>query len=221
MALRPARGDKGEVKGGAVHKVIEILMSEHRLIEQVLGSLESVVAGMGAGLSIERPLLGDYTAFFRGFADACHHGKEEDILFQRMIERGFPRERGPLAVMYTEHRAGRERVSALAHLAEGSGPLGAGESTFLAETANGFVALLRGHILKEDRILYPMALGCFTGPELDQIEGQFEAFERLIRADGRYDHLFRLADALVDAFPPDPERMAAASAVLADTTGPT
>jgi hemerythrin-like domain-containing protein len=119
-----------------------------------------------------------------------------------MIERGFPRERGPLAVMYAEHRAGRERVSALAQVAQGSGPLGGGEMGSVAETATGFVTLLRGHILKEDRILYPMALGRLTGPELDQMEGQFEAFERSMRVDGRYDQLSRLADALLDAFPP-------------------
>jgi hemerythrin-like domain-containing protein len=185
-----------------VHKTIEILMSEHRLIERVLGSLESAAGGVEGGLSIERPLLGDYTAFFRGFADACHHGKEEDILFQRMIERGFSRERGPLAVMYAEHEAGRERVRALAQVADGSGPLGAGERARVVGTACGFVALLRDHILKEDRILYPMALERLTGPELDQMEGQFEAFERQMRADGRYDRLCQLADALLDAFPP-------------------
>lgn len=188
-----------------MHKTIEILMSEHRLIERVLGSLESAVAGGEGGLSIERPLLGDYTAFFRCFADACHHGKEEDILFQRMIERGFPRERGPLAVMYAEHEAGRQRVRALAEVAEGSGPLDTGERARVVETACGFVSLLRDHIVKEDRILYPMALERLTGPELDRMEGQFEAFERQMRADGRYDRLRQLADALVEAFAPAPD----------------
>jgi hemerythrin-like domain-containing protein len=203
-----------------VHKTIEILMNEHRLIERVLGSLESAVAGLEGRLAIERPLLGDYAAFFRGFADAFHHGKEEDILFPRMIERGFPRERGPLAVMYAEHRAGREHVSALARIAGGSGPLGGGEAASFAETSTGFVTLLRGHILKEDRMLYPMALGRLTGPELDEMEGRFEEFERRMRADGRHDRLSRLADALLDAFPPDPERMAAAAGLAAGPSGP-
>jgi hemerythrin-like domain-containing protein len=80
-----------------VAKAIEILMGEHRLIEQVLGSLETYVVGIEQGEAPERQTLADYAAFFRGFADACHHGKEEDLLFQRMIERGFPREAGPLA----------------------------------------------------------------------------------------------------------------------------
>ncbi|MBK9032944.1 MAG: tetratricopeptide repeat protein [Myxococcales bacterium] len=37
-----------------------------------------------------------------------HHGKEEDLLFEAMVEHGFSREQGPLAVMLHEHgSAGR------------------------------------------------------------------------------------------------------------------
>jgi hypothetical protein len=56
---------------------------------------------------------------------------------------------------------------------------------------------LRPHILKEDRVLYPRALQMLTGPELDAISGEFEAFERRLRADGTFDRLQSLADALV------------------------
>ena len=82
-------------------------MNEHRLIEQVLGSLETFASQVEEGLAPERPVLADYGTFLRGFADSCHHGKEEDILFQRMVERGFPRETGPVAVMLYEHEVGR------------------------------------------------------------------------------------------------------------------
>ena len=103
-------------------KAIDILMQEHRLIEQVLGSLETCVVGIEQGLPAERTTIADYAAFFRGFADACHHGKEEDLLFARMIERGFPRETGPLAVMLHEHALGRARVRALREIGEAAGP---------------------------------------------------------------------------------------------------
>ncbi len=160
-------------------KAIEVLMNEHRLIERVLGSLETFAIGVEGGLAPERPFVADYAAFFRGFADACHHGKEEDILFQRMIERGFPRETG-----------------------------------LLLENATGFIPLLRAHILKEDRILYPMAERLLTGPEMDAMETEFEAFERTMRADGSYDRLTGLAEKLLAAFRPDPGRMAEAAQMV-------
>jgi hemerythrin-like domain-containing protein len=75
-----------------VERAIEVLMGEHRLIEQALGSLETYAVEIRAGAPVLRDVIADYAAFLRGFADELHHGKEEDILFQRLIDRGFARE---------------------------------------------------------------------------------------------------------------------------------
>jgi hemerythrin-like domain-containing protein len=147
-----------------VEQAIELLMNEHRLIEQVLGSLETLVVEVEGGLNLERPVLADYGVFFREFADALHHGKEEDVLFARMAERGFSRESGPLAVMLHEHGAGRAHVAVLREAGQGDGALSGVEVQLVVEHASAFVPLLRAHILKEDRILYPMAVR-FLPPE--------------------------------------------------------
>jgi hemerythrin-like domain-containing protein len=197
-----------------VQKAIEVLMSEHRLIENVLGSLETFVAEVEGGLAPERSVLADYGAFLRGFADAFHHGKEEDILFLKMIERGFSRESGPVAVMLHEHRVGRSHVSVLREAGGGAGPLTAVETQLAIEHASAFIPLLRAHIQKEDRILYPMATRLLTGPELDAMETDFEAFEARARKDGSYDSLHGLADRLTAAYRPDPARMSAAAQLV-------
>ena len=195
-------------------RAIEILMGEHRLIEQVLGSLETYVVGIEQGLAPERATLADYAAFFRGFADACHHGKEEDILFQRMLERGMPRQTGPLAVMFHEHVLGRARVAALRGLGEAEGPLAPVEVQLAVENASGFIELLRAHIQKEDGILYPMAERLLTGTELDALETAFEGFEKTMRGDGSLDRFHALAEALTARFRPDPGRMAEAASLV-------
>jgi hemerythrin-like domain-containing protein len=196
-----------------VSKPIEVLMSEHRLIEQVLGSLETFAIAVEGGLTVDRPLVGDYADFFRGFADAYHHGKEEDILFQRMIERGFPTESGPLAVMLHEHMEGRARVADLRQVGQGKGEVEASERIAVLTAAREFVPLLRQHILKEDRILYPMAARVLTGAEFDAMETAFEDFEKRLAGEGAEERLRALAARLEAAFPPDPERMAAAAAM--------
>ena len=71
--------------------------------------------------------------------------------------------------------------------------------------------MLRGHILKEDRILYPMAGEILTASEQDAMEAEFEVFERRMRLDGAQDRLRGLADRLTGRFRPDPERMAEAA----------
>lgn len=197
-----------------MQKAIEVLMNEHRLIEQVLGSLETFASQVEEGLAPERPVLADFGTFLRGFADSCHHGKEEDILFQRMVERGFPRETGPVAVMLYEHEVGRGHVSAFRQVGDGTGLLTAAETRVVLENAGAFIPLLRAHILKEDRILYPMAVRLLTGPEMDAMEADFAAFEARMRAEGSYDRLHGLADRLTAAFRPDPARMAAAARMV-------
>jgi hemerythrin-like domain-containing protein len=194
-----------------VEKAIEVLMDEHRLIEQALGSLETCAGEVQGGIVASREVIGEYAAFFAGFADACHHGKEEDILFQRMLERGFPREAGPLAVMYHEHEMGRAQVRALKEVAARPGKVAGADADALVAIAGSYVPLLRQHILKEDRILYPMAMQMLTAPEWDAMNTQFETFETRMRADGTYDGLQALAERLTARFRPDPARMEMAS----------
>jgi hemerythrin-like domain-containing protein len=147
-------------------------------------------------------------------ADGSNVVAAEDILFQRMTERGFSRESGPVAVMLHEHRVGRGHVAVLREAGGGAGLLAAVETQLVLEHAGAFIPLLRAHILKEDRILYPMAVRLLTGPELDAMETDFETFEAGMRADGSYDRLHGLADRLTAAFRPDPPRMAAAAQMV-------
>ncbi|MBK9374456.1 MAG: hemerythrin domain-containing protein [Holophagales bacterium] len=191
---------------------ITILMNEHRLIENVLGSLETCVLEVEGGLALERAFALDYATFLRGFADAWHHGKEEDILFRRMVERGFSAESGPVAVMLHEHREGRALVGAIHGVGEGTGDVTPAERRSFLEGARGFIPLLRQHIQKEDNILYPMSERVLSSAEFETMLADFAAFETKAGADGTRDRLEALAGRLVSAFRPDEARVAAGSA---------
>ncbi|MBK9088604.1 MAG: hemerythrin domain-containing protein [Holophagales bacterium] len=191
---------------------ITILMNEHRLIENVLGSLETCAIALEGGLAFERAFARDYGGFLRGFADAWHHGKEEDILFRRMVERGFSEESGPVAVMLHEHREGRALVGAIHGAGEGTGAVTPAEKAAFVGGARGFIPLLRQHIQKEDNILYPMSERVLTPAEFETMLADFAAFEARAGADGTRDRLEALAGRLVATFRPDEARMAAGSA---------
>ncbi len=188
---------------------LTILMDEHRIIEQALGSLETCAIEVEGGLALERPVAHDYADFLKGFADSWHHGKEEDILFRRMVERGFSAEAGPVAVMLHEHRQGRELVGRIASVGAGEGPVAAEERASFLAASRGFVPLLRQHIQKEDNILYPMSARVLTPEEFERMLADFEAFERAAGAVGTRDRLSAVAERLVAAFRPDEARMAA------------
>ncbi|MGK5086435.1 hemerythrin domain-containing protein [Bdellovibrionota bacterium FG-2] len=141
-------------------KATDILSSEHLVILQVLSCLQTIaeagekggrIAG-GSALDAKNAI-----AFIQGFADSWHHGKEEDVLFKMMEERGFSADAGPTYVMRMEHDQGRALVRAMK---ESLGLAAEGNSTAVktfVESAQGFAALLSSHIEKEDSILYKMA----------------------------------------------------------------
>jgi len=178
---------------------IDILMEEHRVIERVLDALEGYVTRVEHGETVDRGRVAEFAAFLRDFADTCHHGKEEEILFKRLVELGFPREHGPVGMMLFEHGLGREHVAAIGAVGQGSGPVTPQERQSLLKHAREYVPLLRQHILKEDRVLYPMAAQRLSAEDRDRMAKAFEAFERDVMGEGRHHALHEQAHRLMAA----------------------
>ncbi len=175
---------------------IETLMSEHRVIERACDALVAFTDEVRRG-SDDKAELGRFVRFIREFADAAHHGKEENILFQAMIDAGFPRDGGPVAVMLMEHDEGRAHVRALAELARQEAPWSAQDRQAIAEEGMGYASLLRGHIHKEDAILYPMAEQRLPGSVLSRVDEDCAAFDDAEARAGRQEPLQKLAEELV------------------------
>ena len=182
-------------------KAIEMLMDEHQVILKVLGSMETMADALEKRERVERGTIKKYAEFLRNFADQCHHGKEEDRLFVKMIEHGFSTKEGPLAVMLREHETGRSHVRALMAIGEKSGPLSAAESQETINHARGFAELLRGHIAKEDRVLYGMAEKTIPAREMEKMADDFEKFELEVTGEGAHEKWHALAHELIKAYP--------------------
>lgn len=185
-------------------QAIDVLMGEHRVIEKVLAALQAHAAELAGGRRFERDRVRDFADFFRHYADACHHGKEEDLLFKRMTEFGFPAEEGPIAVMLYEHRLGRQHVAVLRAIGDASGTATALEQAEFARHVGDYVPLLRDHIHKEDEILYPMALELLPPAELDRLAEEYEAFQAKVVGPAAYAEMQRLAERLAAAHPSVP-----------------
>jgi hemerythrin-like domain-containing protein len=176
---------------------IETLMNEHRLIERVLDGLVAFAEDTRRRGATEKPELSRFVTFVREFADACHHGKEEDVLFRVMVEHGFPRSGGPIAVMLHEHDQGRALVSILARHAAQEGAWSDADRQEIADASRAFSEMLRAHIHKEDAVLYPMAEQRLPPQLLERVGSDCERFEAEKAASGERDRLHRLAEELV------------------------
>jgi len=177
-------------------KATDILSSEHRVIERVIAALEIAADRLEAGQPVRVEFFLDAADFIKGFADGCHHLKEEGVLFPAMTANGLPQQGGPVAVMLMEHEQGRVFTRGMRAAAE---RLQAGESAATAEVlanARGYAALLRQHILKEDRVLFPMAGQVIPAEQHETIFERFETVEHEETGEGVHEKYLALAEKL-------------------------
>jgi hemerythrin-like domain-containing protein len=158
-------------------KATDILKDEHRHIERMLIVLDHASSRLLKGEKIPPEVFRDAIHFLRSFADKCHHAKEETLLFPAMVQKGFPREAGPVAVMLAEHEQGRAEVSAMHDALERYSADKADGVEELVAHAHRFITLLREHISKEDNVLFAMANQHFSANEQTALLQDFKKVE--------------------------------------------
>jgi hemerythrin-like domain-containing protein len=181
-------------------KPTQELSAEHQAILLMIRILEKMSDRLEAGETVEPGHLERAVDFIRVFADKCHHGKEEDLLFPAMEKAGIPRRAGPLGVMLSEHVMGRGFVQSMAEALAGirQGDRRAGAR--FAENARNYGALLTQHIFKEDNILYPMADERLSAAQQDELAACFAEVEEKVVGHGKHEEYHRLLKELEAAY---------------------
>ena len=177
-------------------KATEILMAEHRVIERVVAAMDQAALRLESGETVRPEFFLDAADFVKGFADGCHHMKEEQVLFQAMVENGLSTEKGPVAVMLSEHEQGRAFIR---QLRESALRLQAGDRSAASDvslSARGYAELLRQHIQKEDLVLFPMADRVIPQGKYDEVFEGFERVEHEETGEGVHEKYLALAESL-------------------------
>ncbi len=174
-------------------RAVELLMEEHRTIERVLDALETAATALDHGRPVRPGFFIEAADFIAGFADGCHHHKEEGVLFGAIVESGLPANEGPVPVMLHEHQQARALTQAMRNAARRleEGDTGAGRQ--VVANALGYVALLHDHIAKEDEVLFPMADQMLSDQQHDEVLRGFDRIEREDMKDGSHDRFLELA----------------------------
>ena len=181
-------------------KPTEQLKEEHEAIKIALSILGNVSKKLAAGETINQEDLGRILEFIKTFADTCHHGKEEDLLFVALEKVGMPRDRGPIAVMLREHEMGRSYVRNMREAVEKYKAGGSSYSSQFIENAGKYTELPTQHIDKEDNILYPMADMQLPEEAQHELIEEFEKLEQERIGIGRHEELHELLHRLEDTY---------------------
>jgi hemerythrin-like domain-containing protein len=180
---------------------IEVLMQEHQVILRVIDAAEAFARQVDRSADDGRAELAEFVTFIREYADARHHGKEEDILFEAMEQAGFSTESGPLAVMLHEHTEGRRLVREMADAAAHAGVWSPAERAAVVGAVENYAALLRNHIWKEDNILYPAARNALDETTYGVVAQRVKSFDSEWTAKGKIAQLDALAEKLIARAP--------------------
>ncbi len=177
-------------------KATEMLMEEHRVIERVLNALERAINRLGRGEEVYLRFFTGTSVFIKSFTDGCHHKKEERVLFPALVENGMSNEEGPVAVMLAEHEEGRQLAHGIRLATERfqAGDLRMRES--LVQNSRAYISLIRQHILKEDKVLFPMADKVIPAAKHEKILSDFEKFDRDESGEDIHEKYYGLAERL-------------------------
>jgi hemerythrin-like domain-containing protein len=177
-------------------KATQILMEEHRVIERVIAALEKNAVRLDQGAGLRPGFFIDAADFVRGFADGCHHLKEEKALFPSMAAQGIAVQGGPIGVMLHDHEMGRECIQNMRSASErwAQGDLAARHE--VSRYALEYAELLRQHIFKEDHILFPLAERALPEAQQESVAEAFDHLEHEETGEGVHEKYLALAKAL-------------------------
>lgn len=157
------------------------LMHEHRIIERMLVILRRELESVAEKGCVDSALVDTATDFIRTYADRCHHGKEEDILFRRLAAKDLDT---PLAEAMADLIEDHVRGRALTHqLVDANRRYAAGDTTTLGEIESAVQALVEFypvHIEKEDHHFFKPCLEYFTEAEQAEVLRDFDEFDRAL-----------------------------------------
>ena len=162
------------------------LMIEHRLIERMVTLMRRDLERIRANILVDPefafvdPVFIDVAVdFMRTYADRCHHGKEEDILFAELAKKELaPDLRKILEELTEEHVLAREYTKELVKAKEDylrEEPEAVNQILFCLDR---LTAMYPRHILKEDQHFFISAMPYFTPEEKDAMLARMWEFDR-------------------------------------------
>lgn len=147
------------------------LVDEHKNILRLLDLAQYI----GKKKQIDEALAGvakKVIFYVRNYADKYHHAKEENILFKKVDPNT-----DVIKVMLSEHEAGRNYMRLASEGIEKN------DQSQIKQALLGYVELLREHIKKEDKILYPWFEKIMDNGEKTKMREEFNAVDRTFDKD--------------------------------------
>jgi hemerythrin-like domain-containing protein len=180
---------------------IELMVNEHTYIKRMLEVVRKANLKVLFQDQIDYEDFAKMIDFIRKYADAHHHGKEEKLLFNRMVsEIGGAAEKLVNNGMLVEHDMGRFFIQELEQALE-KVKNGDNEAKLdVIANSMGYANLLNRHIDKEDKVVYTFAKRALSTETMKEIDKQCEEFEKEMSDKGIQKKYIMLLDELENKY---------------------
>ena len=178
----------------------EQLKEEHEAIKLMLSILDKILNKLQTAQTLNTEHFSKVLEFLRGFADKCHHGKEEDLFFPALEEAGIPKEGGPIGVMLKEHTFGRGFIKGMAEAFDEFQKGDKKAAATIIENGRNYILLLTQHIYKENNVLFPMADNFLSEDQQEKLEKAFEKLEAERIGPGKHEEFHKLLHQLKEVY---------------------
>jgi hemerythrin-like domain-containing protein len=160
------------------------LMIEHRLIERLIALMEKEGDRIKKDNIADIDFIDDCLDFIRTYADMCHHGKEEDILFRDLKNKNLSIEHMKiLNELINEHKLAREITSKLVearnkYFNDVHDMTNQIYDFEIYEYFKELIDFYPKHIRKEDKHFFLPCMDYFTANEKEKMLEEFLEFDR-------------------------------------------
>jgi hemerythrin-like domain-containing protein/rubredoxin len=154
------------------------LMKEHRLIERMIAVIKKEIENLASGKELDTLFIKETADFIKTYADQCHHGKEEDILFRELGKKDLSKEHSEIMnQLIDEHKYGRKTLK---ELLEAKDRYDKGDKNAKVDAVNRLKALVEfypKHIEKEDKHFFLPCMDYFSSKEKEDMLEEFWVFD--------------------------------------------
>lgn len=162
------------------------LMIEHRLIERMVALMRQELERIRANIAVDPefafvdPVFIDTAVdFLRIYADRCHHGKEEDILFAELATKDLtPDLKKTMDDLTADHVQAREYTGELVKAKENYLRQEPDAVNQILSYLDRLTSMYPQHIETEDRHFFIPCMEYFTAAEKDALLERMYEFDR-------------------------------------------
>jgi len=155
------------------------LMIEHRLIERMIALMKKELEKERREGVVDVEFVDSAIDFLKVYADRCHHGKEEDIMFRDLFKKKLTKEHSEMIhELLQDHTRGRQIVAGLTDAKKDYVGGNAGAMTKVSHCIQELIELYPAHIDREDNRFFMPSMDYFNEKERVDMLKEMADFDR-------------------------------------------